>query len=68
MSALGSFDKYPTLVYFGPMTTQETPKDKEPVVRFTGPAKRPLSELRASDVPRGMDPNDLIEDGEEKST
>lgn len=49
------------------MTTQETSKDKEPVIQFTGPAKRPLSELRASDVPRGMDPNDLVEDGEDQT-
>ena len=55
------------MVYFGPMTTQETSKDKEPVIQFTGPAKRPLSELRASDVPRGMDPNDLVEDGEDQT-
>jgi hypothetical protein len=35
----------------------------EPVIRFIDEKKgKPLAELRASDAPRGMDSDDLIDD------
>jgi hypothetical protein len=46
------------------MAKEEAKKNSspEPVIRFTDPKKKPLSELKASDVPSGLGSDDLIDD------
>lgn len=41
---------------------------KEPIIIYTTQRTKPLSELRASDVPRGLDAADLATDFAEKPT
>ena len=51
-------------VLLPPMAKEEAKKNSspEPVIRFTDPKKKPLSELKASDVPSGLGSDDLIDD------